>query len=62
MRIEELSTATGGAVPTITFYERTGLLRLALRQANGYREFGKRAVEQLRFVQGCRTSVYRWRT
>lgn len=54
MRIGELSTATGVAVPTIRFYERTGLLAAASRQANGYREFGAKAVEQLRFILGFR--------
>ena len=54
MRIGELSTATGVAVATIRFYERAGLLPPACRQPNGYRQFGRRAVDQLRFVQGCR--------
>ena len=55
MRIGELSSATGVAVPTIRFYERAGLLASAARQTNGYREFGSSAIERLRFVQGCRT-------
>ncbi|WP_414440664.1 MerR family transcriptional regulator [Burkholderia sp. 22PA0106] len=39
MKIGELAKRTGLAASRIRFYEARGLLRAAMRQANGYREY-----------------------
>ena len=54
MRIGELATRTGVPVPTIRFYEKQGLVSVAPRQTNGYRQFREGAIDQLRFIVGCR--------
>lgn len=54
MRIGELSKATGVDVETIRFYEKTGVLPRAERQANGYRAYGPAHLERLAFVRHCR--------
>lgn len=54
MRIGELARRAGVPVPTIRFYEKQGLVSVAPRQPNGYRQFREAAVDQLRFIVGCR--------
>ena len=54
MRIGELAKATGVDVETIRFYEKTGVLPSAERQANGYRAYGPAHLERLAFVRHCR--------
>lgn len=54
MRIGELSQATGVDIETIRYYERTGLLALPSRQANGYRDYGPDHLERLAFIRHCR--------
>jgi Cd(II)/Pb(II)-responsive transcriptional regulator len=55
MRIGELSAATGVDVETVRFYEREGLLREPLRDANRYRRYGPEHVERLAFIRHCRS-------
>ncbi|WP_428851384.1 Cd(II)/Pb(II)-responsive transcriptional regulator [Imbroritus primus] len=54
MRIGELSRAAGVDVETIRFYEKSGVLPRAERQANGYRSYGPAHLERLAFVRHCR--------
>jgi DNA-binding transcriptional MerR regulator len=54
MRIGELATATGVDAETIRYYEREGLLEAPVREANGYRSYGKRQLERLAFIRHCR--------
>jgi DNA-binding transcriptional MerR regulator len=51
MKIGELASKTGMAASAIRFYEQTGLLPAAQRGDNGYRSYGKAAVERLRLIQ-----------
>ena len=55
MKIGDLSSATGVDVGTIRFYERSGLLAIPEREANGYRSYGQKHLEGLSFVRHCRT-------
>jgi DNA-binding transcriptional MerR regulator len=50
MTIGQLAEATGMAVSTIRFYERTGLLRPSSRSAGNYRLYGREAAERLAFI------------
>ncbi len=50
MRIKELGQRAGVTPDTIRYYERLGLLRPAARAANGYREYGPEALDDLQFV------------
>lgn len=54
MKIGELSQATGVDVETIRYYEKSGLLPVPARLANGYREYGAPHLERLAFVRHCR--------
>ena len=51
MKIGELAAATGLAPSAIRFYEQSGLLPAAQREANGYRSYSADAVERLRYIQ-----------
>lgn len=55
MKIGELGKATGVDVETIRYYERTGLLPPARRQANGYRVYGDFHQKRLEFIRHCRS-------
>ena len=50
MKIGELAEQTGLAPSRIRFYERIGLLKPALRQANGYRSYPADAVMALKLI------------
>lgn len=50
MKIGELAKRTGLAASRIRFYESIGLLRLAERQANGYRSYPEQAVLVLNLI------------
>jgi DNA-binding transcriptional MerR regulator len=50
MKIGELAEQTGLAPSRIRFYERIGLLKPALRQANGYRSYPVDAVMALKLI------------
>lgn len=54
MRIGELGQATGVDIETIRYYEKTRLLPVPGRQANGYREYGPAHLERLAFIRHCR--------
>ncbi|WP_334052519.1 MerR family transcriptional regulator [Burkholderia cepacia] len=50
MKIGELARASGIAASRIRFYEASGLLEPARRQANGYREYGSEAMTRLAII------------
>lgn len=50
MKIGELAERTGLAPSRIRFYERIGLLRPPVRQANGYRSYAQDAVQALNLI------------
>ncbi|MDS0859588.1 MerR family transcriptional regulator [Burkholderia pseudomultivorans] len=50
MKIGELARASGLAASRIRFYEASGLLEPARRQANGYREYGSEVLTRLAII------------
>lgn len=50
MKIGELARISGIAASRIRFYEASGLLEPARRQANGYREYGSEALTRLAII------------
>ncbi|MHB1709920.1 MAG: heavy metal-responsive transcriptional regulator [Acidimicrobiales bacterium] len=56
MKIGELADVTGFPAKTIRYYEQIGLLPAPEREANGYRSYGKDAVQRLRFVQHAQSA------
>jgi MerR family copper efflux transcriptional regulator len=50
MRIAELAAVTGFSTPTLRYYEQLGLLEPAERSESGYRMYGEREVERVRFI------------
>jgi MerR family redox-sensitive transcriptional activator SoxR len=50
VRIGELSSLTGASTRALRYYEEQGLIR-SERLANGYRDYGQRTVETVRFIQ-----------
>ncbi|KML09174.1 MULTISPECIES: MerR family transcriptional regulator [Burkholderia] len=50
MKIGELARISGIAASRIRFYEASGLLEPARRQANGYREYGPEALTRLAII------------
>ena len=54
MRIGDLAKLTGVSTSTIRFYEAQGLLPAAGRLANGYRDYDRRAVEVVKFIDRAR--------
>jgi MerR family transcriptional regulator, copper efflux regulator len=54
MNIGEASKATGISVKMIRYYESIGLIPAALRTFSGYRVYGDREVETLRFIRRAR--------
>ena len=55
LTIGEVARRSGVPPKTIRYYESVGLLRDPGRSDNGYRRYGARAVEELRFVQRSRS-------
>ncbi len=54
MRIGELARQASCTVPTIRFYEASGLLPSAMRLASGHRVYGHKDVTRLQFVRRAR--------
>lgn len=54
MKIGQLADATGTQTETIRYYEREGLLPLAVRTSSNYRVYDSRHVERLAFIRHCR--------
>ena len=54
MKISELAEQTGVPAKTIRYYEDVGLLPLAIRKPNGYREYGEADSDRLKLVAGTR--------
>ena len=55
MNIGEAAALSGLPAKTIRYYEEIGLVRPALRAANGYRDYGEGDVRTLIFVQRARS-------
>ena len=53
-KISELSKTSGVNLETIRYYEKLGLIDAATRQANGYRLFSEKQLNQLSFIKSCR--------
>jgi DNA-binding transcriptional MerR regulator len=56
MRIGEVAAATGTTTKTLRFYEASGLLPMAERTANGYRDYGTEALTRLDFIRRGRAA------
>jgi MerR family copper efflux transcriptional regulator len=54
MNIGNVARKSGVAAKTIRYYESIGLVDAADRAANGYRQYDRRDVETLRFIQRAR--------
>ena len=54
MRIGALADSSGTPVQTIRFYEREGLLPVAPRADNNYREYSSAHAYRLAFIRHCR--------
>ncbi len=54
MKISDLAEQTGVPTKTIRYYEDVGLLPMATRQPNGYREYREADVDRLKLVAGAR--------
>lgn len=54
MRIGTVAERSGVSAKTIRYYEEVGLLPMAERAENGYRHYGQKDVEVLKFVQRAR--------
>jgi DNA-binding transcriptional MerR regulator len=55
LTIGQLADATGMPPKRIRYYEQVGVLRRADRTASGYRRYGPRDVEHVRFVRRGRS-------
>jgi Hg(II)-responsive transcriptional regulator len=51
MRIGEVAAEAAVNVQTLRYYERTGLLPKAPRQASGYRAYSSQTVRRVRFIK-----------
>jgi len=54
MKVSELARRAGVAPSAVRFYEQSGVLPLAPRRANGYREYGAPELARLRLVVALR--------
>ncbi len=52
-RIGEAARSVGMSVEGLRFYERRGLVRAARRTPSGYRLYGQREVDSLRFIRAA---------
>ena len=51
MRIGELARQSGVAASTLRFYETNGLLPVARRSANGYRDYPSESLERIGLIR-----------
>ncbi|KWZ38181.1 MerR family transcriptional regulator [Burkholderia savannae] len=58
MKIGELAQLSGVAASRIRFYEASGLLQPAQRQANGYREYAPDALTRLEIIVGAQCAGF----
>ena len=56
VRIGEVAEVSGMTTKTLRFYEDRGLLPIADRTSNGYREYGQDTVSRLDFIRRSRIS------
>jgi MerR family gold-responsive transcriptional activator of gol and ges genes len=54
MNIGEASNASGVSAKMIRYYEETGLIPAPTRTASGYRTYGPKEVQLLRFIRRAR--------
>jgi DNA-binding transcriptional MerR regulator len=54
LTIGQVARATGVPARTLRYYEAVGVLRRADRSAAGYRQYGERELERIRFVRRAR--------
>jgi DNA-binding transcriptional MerR regulator len=54
MRIGELARQASCTVPTIRFYEASGLMPTAMRLESGHRIYGRKDLTRLQFVRRAR--------
>jgi DNA-binding transcriptional MerR regulator len=51
MTVHQVARQAGVSPHTVRYYTRIGLLQPARRRDNGYKEFGTRAVDRLKFIR-----------
>ena len=52
---KEVADSTGVDIETLRYYERLKLISPPKRRLNGYREYGKESLNEIRFIQHCRS-------
>ncbi|PSL05346.1 DNA-binding transcriptional MerR regulator [Haloactinopolyspora alba] len=53
LTVSALASEVGVSADAVRYYERAGLLPAPPRSPSGYRLYDRRAVDRLRFIQGC---------
>ncbi len=53
MRIGKIAAASGVSEKTIRYYEQIGVLDAPERTPGGYRDYGSKAIDKLRFVKAA---------
>ena len=55
MNIGQAATLAGVTTKTIRYYESVGLIAVADRRSNNYRDYGDREIAELRFIHRARS-------